>query len=222
MLVVGDSLSGHLGPSLSDALAGKPATVHLDDHVGTGLARPDVVDWPTELTNDMTTTKPDVVVILMGGNDNQDLRTSTGWVRLSNYAEWKAEYQRRIAQILDIASVPGVSVYWISLPIMNRASLQKYVPDINQMIKLEADARPGNVTFVNADQALAGPNSSYQTYMTTPDGKSVRIREDDGVHPTRTGMDRVVQLFVPNLIRTRHLDTPPPAPKPAATQPATK
>ena len=212
ILVLGDSLSGHLGPSLSNALTGKPVDVKLDEEVGTGLARPDVVDWPTELTNNMASFNPDVVVIIVGGNDNQDLRTATGWIPITNYPEWKAEYQRRIAQMLDIAAKPGVSVYWIGLPVMNRPSLEKVVPDVNAMIQAEAAARPTQVTYVDSNTALAGPDGSFQTYAPGPDGKPVQIRENDGVHPTGAGMDRIVGLFVNNLIATRHLAPPPPAP----------
>ncbi len=211
VLVAGDSLSGHLGPSISDHLAGLPARVTLDDHLGTGLARPDVVDWPTELTRQMESTRPEVVILIFGGNDNQDLRTAEGWIHISDYPAWKAEYQRRIAQILDIVTKPGVSVWWIGLPVMDRPALQKVVPDINTMIQLETDARHGQVHFVDPDQALAAPDGSYRTFASPPGGSQQRIRENDGVHPTRAGMDMVVDTFIQKLIEIRHLD-PPPAP----------
>jgi hypothetical protein len=218
VLVAGDSLSGHLGPSMSSALSGKPATVTLDEHVGTGLARPDVVDWPTELSQDMANTKPDVVVLIFGGNDNQDLRTADGWIPITHHDEWKAEYQRRIAQIMDIVAKPGVSVYWLGLPVMARPSLQAVVPEINAMIAKEAAARPHAVTYVDPGPALNGPKGGFAAYLPGPDGRNVMVRESDGVHPTAAGMDRIVALFAPELIRTRHLDPPPP---PTSTQPAT-
>lgn len=210
LLVVGDSLAGHLGPSLADHLADRPVKVTLDDHVGTGLARPDVVDWPRELTYQMDQVKPDVVVLIFGGNDNQDLRTASGWVRLSDYQAWKEEYQRRIAQLMDIVARPGVTVWWIGLPVMNRPKLQKVVPDINKMLQLEAAARPGRVFFVDSDKALATADGSYRVFAPTPGGGQVQIRENDGVHPTRAGVDRIVELFLPQLIELRLLDTPPP------------
>ncbi len=214
VLVAGDSLSGHLGPSVSSALQGTPSTITLDEHVGTGLARPDVVDWPTELTQDMAKDAPDVVVLIFGGNDNQDLRTADGWIPITHYAEWKAEYQRRIAQIMDIVAKPGVSVYWIGLPVMSRPSLQAVVPDINHMIKAEAAVRPHQVTYVDPDPAIAKPDGSFATFLPGSDGRDVRVRENDGVHPTGIGMDRIVAEFAPGLIASRHLDA---APSPTTT-----
>lgn len=219
VLVAGDSLSGHLGPSVSNALAGTPSTIALDEHVGTGLARPDVVDWPTELTRDMTNLRPEVVVLIFGGNDNQDLRTADGWIPITHVAEWKAEYQRRVAQLMDIVAKPGVSVYWIGLPVMNRPSLQAVVPTINRMIKAEADARPHQVTFVDPNPAVTRPDGRFTTFLPTGGGRKVQVRENDGVHPTAIGTDRIVAEFAPGLIASRHLDATPPGPTTTAGPP---
>lgn len=215
VLVAGDSLSGYLGPSLGRALSAVPANVIQDQQVGTGLARPDVVDWPRELQYDMDTHRPDTVVLFIGGNDDQDLRTPDGWIPIADSAEWEAEYERRIAQIMDIVAQPGVSVYWIGLPAMGKAHLNRYVPTINRLIEREAAARPGSVTFVDSGRALDGPDGGFTTYLTDSSGKQITARAPDGVHPTPSGMDRIVALFAPELIRSRHLDTPPPTTVPS-------
>ncbi len=205
VLVAGDSLSDGIGISLSKALAGLPAVVDLDKHPGTGLARPDVTDWPSELAAKMDAEHPDVVVLIFGGNDAQALRTPGGWIRLSDAAAWRNEYERRVAQIMNVTARPGVSVYWIGLPVMDVASIQEQVPVINSLIQIEAQARPHRVTFVNPAPALDGPNGSYAASLPGPDGVPEKVRHDDGVHMTVAGTDRVVALFSPELIRTRHL-----------------
>lgn len=209
VLVAGDSLSGYLGPALNNALSGLPATVIADQHVGTGLARPDVVDWPRELQSDMDTHRPDVVVLFIGGNDDQDLRTPDGWLPISDIEKWKAEYERRVAQIMDIVARPGVSVYWLGLPAMGKAHLQQYVGTINSLIWTEANARPHRVQFIDTGKALNGPNGGFAAYLPDGSGRQVMMRAPDGVHPTPAGMDRIVALFVNDLIDTRHLRTPP-------------
>jgi hypothetical protein len=219
VLVAGDSLSGYLGPSLNSALSGLPATVIPDQHVGTGLARPDVVDWPKELQQDMDADDPDVVVLFIGGNDDQDLRTTDGWLPISHLDEWKVEYQRRIAQIMDIVARPGVSVYWVGLPAMGKAHLNQYVPTINDLIETEAAARPHVVTYVDAGKALNGPDGGFATFLPDSSGKQVEVRAGDGVHPTLAGMNRIVALFAPDLIETRHLRAPPPPPPPTTATP---
>ncbi len=220
VLVAGDSLSGYLGPSLAKALEGLPAKVTPDEHVGTGLARPDVVDWPKELTEDMASDRPDVVVIFIGGNDDQDLRTPDGWIPITHFAQWKTEYQRRIAQAMDIVAKPGVSVYWIGLPAMGKAHLQQYVGTINSLIQIEAAARPHSVTYVDSGKALNGPDGNFVIALPDASGRNVTIRANDGVHPTMAGMDRIVALFAPELIQSRHLEGAPQKRTTSTTRPA--
>lgn len=213
ILVAGDSLSGYMGPALSDALRGMPVDVIQNQQVGTGLARPDVVDWPVQLSADMEADDPDVVVVFMGGNDDQDLRTADGWLPITKHEEWKREYQRRIAQLMDIAAEPGVSVYWIGLPSMGKASLNAQVGTINQLIRTEAEARPNQVHYISAGEALNGPDGGFTAYLPGSDG-DVQVRANDGVHPTMAGMGRIVDQFLDNLITSRHLK---PEPTPTTT-----
>lgn len=205
ILVAGDSLSGYLGPSLARELVGLPATVTEDEHVGTGLARPDVVDWPKELQATVDRVKPEVVVLFLGGNDDQSLRTTTGWIQLDDTKAWRNEYQRRIAQLMNIAAQPGVSVYWIGLPAMGKAHLNAVVPTINRLTKLEANARSGRVTWVDSGKALNGAKGEFVTYLPGNGGQQVIVRENDGVHPTPAGMDRIVDEFSTSIITSRHL-----------------
>lgn len=224
ILVAGDSLSGYLGPAISEGLRGFPVDVIQDQRVGTGLARPDVVDWPAELTAKMDTDTPDVVVLFIGGNDDQDLRVADGWLPLARHDEWKQEYQRRIAQLMDITARPGVSVYWIGLPAMGKRHLDAQVDTINSLIRTEAAARPHQVTYVSSGDALNDRDGRFTAYLPGDNG-DVKIRENDGVHPTMAGMKRIVAEFLPQLIATRHLEPEPPpttTPTPApATTPAT-
>ena len=107
---------------------------------------------------------PEVVVLIFGGNDNQDLRTATGWVYISHWAEWQAEYQRRVAQIMDIVAQPGVTVFWLGLPVM--ADLQKIVV-VNHIVK-EAAARPEGHLHQPTGPALDGPDGGYAAYLPNP------------------------------------------------------
>ncbi|MBS1848256.1 MAG: DUF459 domain-containing protein [Actinobacteria bacterium] len=212
VLVAGDSLSDGIATSLSNALGGMPANVELDRHVGTGLARPDVVDWPLELTGRMDSDKPDVVVLIFGGNDAQALRMPDGWIRPDDTQAWHDEYERRVAQIMNIVARPGVSVYWIGMPVTNVASIQAKVPVMDEAVRVEAAARSPQVTYVDPGPALDGPGGSYTAYLPGPDGRNEQVRHDDGVHMTIAGTNRVVALFAQQLATTRHLAAPPPGP----------
>jgi hypothetical protein len=221
VLVTGDSLSENLFPTLVQALDGKPATVQQDSEIGTGLARPDVVDWPTKLAHDMAEGRYDVVVVMFGGNDTQDLRTATGWVHLGNShapnKEWIDEYERRIALTLDtlIHGNPEVTVVWVGLPAMSGgpATLAPMVPLLNSLIVREVQARPANAVYAPAGTILDTPQGGFQRYVTNADGSTTELRAGDGVHFSIAGGKRIVErLVTPIIERQYHLGTTPPPP----------
>lgn len=106
---------------------------------------------------------------------------------------------------MNIVAKPGVSVYWVGLPVMNRPKLQAVVPTINSLIQTEAAARPGSVFYVDPNLVIAGPGGAYAAYL--PDGKGgqIRVREGDGVHPTRAGADRIARQVIDLFAGPRHL-----------------
>ncbi|HLJ08358.1 MAG TPA: hypothetical protein VKX24_07455, partial [Acidimicrobiia bacterium] len=74
VLVVGDSLGIDLGSVLvNDLDATGVVQATLDGQVSTGLTRPDYFDWPAELADDLPKYTPQVVVVMLGANDAQDL-----------------------------------------------------------------------------------------------------------------------------------------------------
>jgi hypothetical protein len=208
VLVTGDSLSENLFPPLVSVANGKPITVKEDSQIGTGLARPDVIDWPTRLGNDMRANGYDTVVVMFGGNDAQDLRTATGWVHIGDPDAWKLEYERRVALVMDtlIMGNPKVTIVWVGMPAMTGGSkyLPRLAPQINDMVRREAAARPANAYFVDAGQVLDGPGGTFRTYATNPDGTTVKVREGDGVHFTIPGAKRIVEQQVLPIVALRY------------------
>ena len=97
VLIVGDSIGIDLGDALLPDLAQTGVvSAALDGRVSTGLTRPDYFNWPAELTADLKSQDPQVVVIMIGANDAQDFLgppdvpyTSPEWNTL--YAsEWRS------------------------------------------------------------------------------------------------------------------------------------
>ena len=64
-----------------------------DFRIGTGLARPDVYDWPGAISREMATANPDVVILIFGANDDQDMEADGHRVPLQSDA-WQQEYAR--------------------------------------------------------------------------------------------------------------------------------
>lgn len=208
VLVTGDSLSENLFPPLAQEATGKPIDVKQDSEIGTGLARPDVVDWPTRLAKDMSDQHYDVALVMFGGNDTQDLRTADGWVHIGDAEAWKLEYERRVALVMDtfIKANPKVTVVWVGMPAMAGGPkyLPKLYPEINAIIQREAAARPNNVFYVDAGQVLDAPGGGFQAYAHNPDGSQVKVREGDGVHFTVAGAKRIIDQQIQPVLNRRY------------------
>ena len=202
ILVSGDSLMGWIGPAITNGLDGKPIDVTEDWQVGSGLARPDVINWPVRLAQDMKTYDPEVVVIGFGGNDAQDMSTDNGRVVVGT-PEWEQEYQRRVAQVLDAVKGPNRTVYWIGLPITTRANIQAAAPAMAKAVKTEISARPW-AHYISTLKTLS-PHGKYEAYLPNDSGTEVKVREDDGVHPNLAGAERMVSPLVTALAEERKL-----------------
>lgn len=202
ILVAGDSLMGFIGPALVNELDGYPVDVTEDWKVATGLARPDVLNWPAQLTADMAQHDPEVVVLGFGGNDMQDMATETGRVAVGT-AAWKTEYQRRVAQVLNAVEAPHRTVYWIGLPVTARDDIERVAPAQAQAVQAEISARPW-AHYVNT-RTILSPDGTYTMYLVDPDGTEVKVREGDGVHPNLAGATRMVGPVIDAVIDERKL-----------------
>jgi len=199
VLIVGDSIMQAVSRSLERELnrvAGLRATSYTA--IGSGLARLDLFDWHKQLASLVEERKPGVVLIMMGANDNQPMRTDTGVVQFGT-PEWKAEYGRRVGMAMDIMLQRGVSaVHWIELPDMRDARLQEDVTSMNAIVQAEANKRTA-VTYQTSREILSRKPGEYSPYVVQPNGMPLDIRANDGIHLNRSGADHLTKALVPRI-----------------------
>lgn len=198
--VAGDSLVIPVGPAINDCL-GDPIELTEGYKAATGLARPDVLNWPAKLTDDMASHDPDVVVLGFGGNDAQGIEGSDGPIALAT-PEWAAEYQRRVVQVLDAVEKDGRTVYWMGLPTTTAGNIEEAAPLMRRAVETEVAARPW-ARFVDTSAVLAP--DGYTAYLPDGSGGQVKVRNDDGVHLTTAGATRAVAPLCDQLAKERDL-----------------
>jgi hypothetical protein len=199
VLMAGDSLIGNVSQALGRFIGDEPR-VHLrtDLQVGTGLSRPDVLDWGAELSTVLAAEDPNVVILSFGANDDQPLRDPQGNF-FSLFTEgWASEYARRVGAIMDLASDGGRrTVVWIGLAPERPERLNQAKDTFNAAARDQAAARP-NVHYVDLVAQFGGPGGTYSDTVTLPDGSIVNARDRDGVHLSHAGAD----LLAPVLWQT--------------------
>ena len=197
--VGGDSLSALLGEALVER-GYESGVMHgnVDARISTGLTRPDYFDWPREIARVVQEERPDVVVLMLGANDAQPIRSPGGDVYQPRSDGWRAEYARRVGQAMDTARGPGRLLVWVSLPPMRSDDLTAHVDEINAVVRAEA-AKRRDILYVDSTTLLGDESGEYTPYVRDAGGDVEQIREQDGVHLTRAGAERLAEDVIQRI-----------------------
>lgn len=199
VLIVGDSIGLDMGGALQSDLAGTGVvTAALDGRESTGLTRPDYFNWPAELTQDLKTDNPQVVVIMMGANDAQDFLGPPDTPYTS--PNWNTLYTQRVQQFMQIAQSGGAAVIWVGMPPMQNPSLSAQMADINTLDQHQASVSKPPITFVSTWKTLGTPAGGYTAFVTNASGQIVNTRTPDGIHLTPGGSQVVAQQVIAQMV----------------------
>ena len=198
VLIVGDSIGLDLGGPLQSDLAGTGVvSAALDARESTGLTRPDYFNWPAELTADLKTAQPQVVVVMIGANDAQDFLGPPDVPYTS--PQWNTLYAQRVAQFMKLAESGGAAVIWVGMPPMQNPGLNAQMSDVNAVVQQQsAMARPP-VTYLSTDRSLGTAQGGYTAFVTNSAGQVVNVRTPDGTHMTPGGGQVAAQQVIGEL-----------------------
>jgi hypothetical protein len=204
IFVAGDSLSFEFGTSLYRIAAGEHVyraanDGNVDYRVSSGLARPDYFNWPAQLAHDVSTINPQIVVLMLGSNDNQPIVAPNGHTYAFGSAGWKREYHRRVGAVMDQLIARNRWVVYVGVPIL--ATRNDQWPIINTVIREEA-AKRSRAVYVDSFSLFQDPNGHYTQYLPNSQGQLVEVRTDDGVHFQRAGGDLLARRTLEVMERT--------------------
>ena len=193
--VAGDSQAFYPGHALAGAVDGGLLDVTVDSRNGTGLARPDFFNWPAEFLEIVIEHDPELVVLIMGGNDWQAMQSADGLVLIPGSDAWRSEWAWRMHITFDTLAASHRHVVWVGLPPARTEPFRTGNPVINEVSWPVTLVRP-NVTMVDVWD-LFGGDGPYQEILTPPSGGDpVRVRQEDGVHINRTGSAWMAEKIV--------------------------
>jgi lysophospholipase L1-like esterase len=200
VLIVGDSIGLDMGGPLQSDLAGTGVvSAALDARESTGLTRPDYFNWPAELTADLKSVQPQVVVVMIGANDPQDFLGPPDVPYTS--PQWNTLYAQRVAQFMQIAHGGGSLVVWVGMPPMQNPGLSAQMSDVNAVVQHQAALADPPVDYVSTWKSLGTAQGGYTAFVTNAAGQIVNVRAPDGTHLT-TGGGQVAAQQVINELQT--------------------
>ena len=169
----------------------------MDGRVSTGLTRPDYFNWPAELTADIKSQNPQVVVIMIGANDAQDFLGPPDVPYTS--PQWNTLYAQRVAQFMQIAQSGGATVVWVGMPPMQNAGLNAQMSDVNAVVQQQAAKTHPSVVYLSTDRSLGTAQGGYTAFVTNGAGQVVNVRTPDGTHLTPGGGQVAAQQVIAEL-----------------------
>ncbi|MBE9184450.1 DUF459 domain-containing protein [Microcoleus sp. LEGE 07076] len=214
-LLIGDSVMFDLGIKLQYTLKNKYniADTKLDYKVSSGLNRIDYYDWYARTSKIIQDYRPDVVIILFGGNDPQDIIDSQGKYRAILTPEWQKAYQERVdkyAKLLGSSSVR--KVYWIGQSNSHKSAYIKAFPVMNNIYKSSQKASP-KIEFISTWETFA-KSGKFVPIVADKSGKRGYVKINDGVHFTSHGAQIVSDVIVDKMVKDKILKVPKKSQKP--------
>ncbi|MEG4207949.1 DUF459 domain-containing protein [Microcoleus sp. Pol7_A1] len=209
-LFIGDSVMFDLGIQLQYTLKKKYniADTKIDYKVSTGLNRIDYYDWYARTRQIINNYQPDVVIVLFGANDRQNITDYQGKARVVLTKEWQKAYQERVekyANLLDSSSVVR-KVYWIGQSIPNKSSYIKAFPIMNDIYK-NASKSSSKIEFISTWETFAQAGK-FVPVVANKSGKRGYVKNNDGLHFTSHGAQIISDLIVDRMVSDQILKTP--------------
>lgn len=222
VLILGDSLAATgFGALLEDKLDARSDVVaYRKAKSATGLARPDFYDWFDQGWRQVEFRKPDLIVVVMGGNDGQDIPAWKGSSRVNwDTPGWPAAYRARMDDFLGKITTPveggdAARVLWLGLPKMDMRSLEKKLVLIRQIQQEAVVALAPGAVYLDTTQFLVDEQGELIASAEVQ-GKSRELRAEDGIHFTMSGSEYLADKVYPEIIVALGLPAQePPAPTP--------
>ena len=156
----------------------------------TGLARPDFYDWMGEGKRQIKKTKPNVVIVIVGGNDGQDLIDKARKKRRVFWRgkKWETAYSERINNFVTLLREPDRHVIWLELPAMDRKRLENKLKLIREVQKETIETMGNRTHYVRTEQHFYEPSGKLIRKISDPKSrKKVPLRQEDGIHFSLAG-----------------------------------
>lgn len=209
VLILGDSLAA----TGFGALLEKKLDAHPDIECArkaksaTGLARPDFYDWEAEARKQVEAKKPDLVVVILGGNDGQDLTPRSGKGKRVTWKSdaWNEAYKTRVADFLKEIGADQRKVLWLGLPKSELNGFEQKLNIIRQVQSEAVAALGATATYLETTPFLTDAKGELLATATVGKRKDQDLREDDGIHFTMAGSQYFADKVYPEVLRVLEL-----------------
>ena len=187
VLVTGDSLSTYVAEQM-DQLGHGAGLVRIKGvwADGTGLSNPSFYNWQKAARSGVRKYHPEIVVMVIGGNDGWNMKDPSGRVVRVGTDDWVDEYARRVAAIMRTYLAGGVqAVYWSGPPMARDGLWNRLYGKVNSAAA-RAAASVARTQYVDLYRGTA-VDGHYAEKVPFGSRLIQHARQPDGVHWTLDG-----------------------------------
>ena len=194
VFVIGDSLAGGLWAGVArQTQDDSTLTVNGRFKEESGLARPEIYDWPRALAGILERNQFDIAIVMIGSNDGHDIRRGAERLQYGS-PQWTAAYKENVTALLDVLKRAHAAVYWVGLPPMQSGNIDSVATTVTALQR-EVMNKAG-VRFIDIRARFANPDGSYTDSGRDLDGRFVRLRSRNGVNLLRSGNDKLASMVL--------------------------
>lgn len=210
VLMVGDSLAATGFGVLLEKRLDKHSEVDCARRAksATGLARPDYFNWFKEGRKAVRRHKPELVVVIIGGNDGQDLvldaRRKNKRVPWKS-AQWDAAYARRVLEFVDSMQAEGRKVLWLGLPRTDTKNFERKLQKIRAVTRNALQERGSSVSYVDTTPFVVDGQGKLKKNV-RHGSRSGALRQPDGIHFTMHGSHYFAEKLYPVVLNALGLE----------------
>ena len=191
-IFIGDSMMQGVGLTLASELKKRGFSVINIAKQSTGLTYTHFFDWGKALREAFAKNPHiNIVVMMVGANDPYAMPKMK-----YGSDEWVETYSSRIKEIIDISLENDAVVVWYDAPYVRKEPLNTRLIFLNTLYKSQVDS--AKQLLLHANSALA-PDGVYTSYVKNEQGRSIRVRGEDGIHFSGEGSRALSRLLLERL-----------------------
>lgn len=184
-LATGDSMMYVTYRELAFELERYGADVRSDARIGSGITKPDLLDWRALAAQQAGELRPAVTIVFLGAGDVYPLSVGSREYAWGSRG-WLGAYERRVGAMLRSYQRGGAGrVYWLTLPTPRDEGLAR-VFRVNDRAVARAVRKAGPMASV-VDITPAVTRRGRFARKLVVDGKRQAVRQLDGVHLAPAG-----------------------------------
>ncbi|MEQ8825591.1 MAG: DUF459 domain-containing protein [Filomicrobium sp.] len=198
--VVGDSLAEGLIYGLRATMKTEPR-ISLAPNVSK-LTRATFNTFDTKFKNiksSLLTSGSHIAIVVLGTQDRRRIRAKNGRRYWIGTPEWRAEYARRIDEMMKSLKGSGIAVYWVGLPKMRSRDADAGAQIINEIIRERAYLN--SIRFIDIYNSFVDEQGAYSAFGPDMGGNVKRLRWRDGIHFTGAGYGKVAHYVTREIKR---------------------